>query len=259
MFEMIKAELFKIGKRKMTWILLAIQVTLFSAIIFFTTYDMDSPVPDVFSMIISTAANIEILLLIILAGSSIGNEYTWGSIRQVMIKRGIREHFVLSKLISLIIIAATGLLICFVLGLILVLITSGLNSSMNWDFMTASYIGEILGKFGLALLSLLPYILLTTLFSFLGRSPIAGIGVGLVFYFLEIAILSLLSLSVSWLADLPAYGIGPNVNLLLPASQFLRYFASSGTVLQASLVLTVYCVVFVALSMLVFKKRDITV
>jgi ABC-2 type transport system permease protein len=259
MLEMIRAELFKIGKRKMTWILLAIQGAIFSALIFFSTYDLDSPIPDVFSLIISTAANLEILLLIILVGSSIGNEYGWGAIRQVMIKKGIREHFVLSKLISLVIVAAIGLFICFVIGLILVLITSALNSSMNWDFMTVSYISEILGKFGLALLSLLPYILLTALFTFVGRSAIAGIGVGLVFYFLEIGIITLLSMSVSWLSDLPAYGIGPNVNLLLPASQFSRFFETSSTVPQASLVLAIYCVVFITLSLLVFKKRDITV
>lgn len=259
MFEMIKAELFKTSKRRMTWILLAILVVLFSALIFFTTYDMDSPIPDVFSMIISTAASIEMLLLIILTGSSIGNEYGWGAIRQVMIKKGMRVEYVISKLLSLFIAAAIALFICLVIGVILVLITSGLNGNMNWDFMTLSYTGEIFGKFGLALLSFLPYMLLSALFAFLGRSAITGVGVGLVFYFLEIGIISLLSMTVDWLADLPRYAIGPNVNLLLPSSQFSRFFESSGTVLQASLVLTVYCVIFVVLSICLFKKRDITV
>jgi ABC-type transport system involved in multi-copper enzyme maturation permease subunit len=243
----------------MTWILLAILVVLFSALVFFTTYDMNAPIPDVFSMIISTAASIEMLLLIILTGSSIGNEYGWGAIRQVMIKKGMRVEYVISKLLSLFIVAAIGLFICFVIGLILVLITSGINGSMNWDFMTFAYIGGILGKFGLALLSFLPYMLLSALFAFLGRSAITGVGVGLVFYFLEIGIISLLSMAVDWLADLPRYAIGPNVNLLLPASQFSRFFDSSGTVLQASMVLTVYCVVFTAISLYIFKKRDITV
>jgi ABC-2 type transport system permease protein len=192
-------------------------------------------------------------------GSSIGSEYGWGSVRQVMIKRGAREDFVLSKLVSLVIIAAIGLFVCSIVGLIIVLITSGMNDGINWDFMTFSYIGEIFGKLGLALLSLLPYILLTALFAFIGRSAIAGIGVGLVFYFLEIAILSLLSQVATWLSALPDYGIGPNVNILLPFSQFSRYFESSGTELHASLVLTVYCVVFAVLSLYIFKKRDIMV
>jgi ABC-2 type transport system permease protein len=259
MLEMIKAELFKIGKRRMTWILLAVFLVLFSAIIFFTTYDSGYQYENIFSLIISTAANIEILLVIVLAGSSIGSEYGWGSVRQIMIKRGVREDFVLSKLISLAIVAAIGLLICTVAGLIIILITSGMNDGINWDFMTFSYIGEILAQFGLALLSLLPYILLTSLFAFIGRSAIAGIGVGLLFYFLEIAILSLLSQVVTWLSALPDYGIGPNVNVLLPFSQFSRYFASSGSELHASLVVAAYCIVFVVLSLYIFKKRDITV
>ncbi|MFZ7104331.1 MAG: ABC transporter permease, partial [Peptococcaceae bacterium] len=253
------AELFKISKRRMTWILLAVLLVLFSALIFFTTYESDYQYADVFSLIISTAANIEILLLIILAGSSIGNEFGWGSVRQIMIKRGVREHFVLSELVSLVIIAAIGLLVCTVTGLIIVLITSGINGNMNWDFMTFSYTGEILAKFGLALLSLLPYMLLAAFFAFLGRSAIAGIGVGLVFYFLEIAVLVLISQAATWLSSLPEYGIGPNVNTLLPFSQFSRYFESVGTELHASLVLTAYCVVFAVLSLYIFKKRDITV
>jgi ABC-2 type transport system permease protein len=258
MIEMIKAELFKISKRRMTWILLAVLVVLFSVLIFYTTKEPTYQFTDVFALIISTAANFEILLLIILVGSSIGNEYGWGSVRQVMIKRGIREHFVISKLVSLFIIAAIGLLICTVTGFVLVLITSGMNDSINWDFMTASYIGGIFGKFGLALLSLLPYILLTALFSFLGRSAIAGIGVGLVFYFLEAVVLSLLSQTVGWLANIPDYGIGPNLNVLLPASQFSRGFESPGTLVHSSLVIIVYCIVFTAISLYVFKKRDIT-
>jgi ABC-2 type transport system permease protein len=259
MLEMVKGELFKTGKRRMTWILLAVLLVLFSAIIFFTTYDSGYRYENVFSLIISTAANIEILLVIVLAGSSIGSEYGWGSVRQIMIKRGVREDFVLSKLISLVVIAAIGLLVCTVTGLIIILITSGMNDGINWDFMTFSYIGEILAQFGLALLSLLPYILLTSLFAFIGRSAIAGIGVGLLFYFLEIAILSLLSQVVTWLSALPDYGIGPNVNILLPFSQFSRYFESMGSELHASLVLIVYCVVFLVLSLYIFKKRDITV
>jgi len=279
MIEMIRAELFKLRKRRMTWILLVILVAFF-CLIFFATYGITSSPPDrmpgttideikaslqfpgAFDMIFSTAGNILTLLLIILVASSIGNEYSWGSIRQVLVRRGIRYHFVISKLISFIIIAVIGLLISITIGFILALITSNLIGSINWDFMTASYIGGLFENFGWTLFSLLPYILLTTFFAFLGRSAIAGIGGGLGFYFIEAIAVGLFNQAGGWLAKIPDYLIGPNVDALIPSDMFNQGpFASAGTLpstLHSSLTLAVYCVVFIAVSLYMFNKRDVT-
>lgn len=279
MIDMVRAELFKLRKRKMTWILLIILVAFF-CLIFFATYGITSgpsdimpgasvdgirtslQFPDAFNMIFSTAGSIGTLLLIILVASSIGSEYSWGSIRQVLARKGIRYHFVISKLISFIIVATIGLLISVIVGFILALITSNLLGSINWDFMTASYVGGLFEMFGWTLFSLLPYILLTTFFAFLGRSAIAGIGGGLGFYFIEAIAVGLFGLAGGWLAKIPDYLIGPNVDALMPSSLFAQgAFASADTMtstLHAALVLATYCVVFLVLSLYMFKKRDIT-
>jgi ABC-type transport system involved in multi-copper enzyme maturation permease subunit len=279
MIEMIRAELFKLRKRRMTWILLTILAAFF-CLMFFATYGITSSppdrmpgeavdairaslqFPDAFNMIFSTAGTIGTLLLIILVASSIGNEYGWGTVRQVLTRRGIRYYFVISKLVSFIIIAVIGLLISVIIGFILALITSNLIGSINWDFMTASYIGGLFEKSGWTLFSLLPYILLATFFAFLGRSAIAGIGGGLGFYFIEAIAVGIFNQTGGWLAKIPDYLIGPNVDALMPSSLFTQGpFASAGTLpstLNASLTLAVYCVAFIVISLYMFKKRDIT-
>ena len=280
MFDMFAAELFKLRKRSMTWILLIILVAYF-CLIFLATYGItvNPPesmpqwvaekirssllFPDAFDLIFSTASTIGALLMIILVASSIGSEYSWGSIRQVLAKRGIRYHFVVSKLFSFITISFIGLIISVIIGFILAIITSSLlEVSINWDFMTASYVGGLFANFGWTMFSLFPYILLATFFTFLGRSAIAGIGGGLGFYFIEAIAVSLFNQGGGWLAEIPKFLIGPNVDALIPSSIFTQGpFASIGTppsTLHALLVLSVYCIVFLIISLYLFNKRDVT-
>jgi ABC-type transport system involved in multi-copper enzyme maturation permease subunit len=279
MIDMILAELFKLRKRSMTWILLIIMAAFF-CLMFFAAYGIASSpsemmpgtsidgikaslqFPGAFNTIFSTAGTILTLLLIILVASSIGNEYSWGSIRQVLTRKGIRNYFVISKMISLIIVAIIGLIISVIFGIILALITSNLIGSIDWSFITASFIGEQFANFGWTLFTLLPYILLTTFFAFWGRSAIAGIGGGLGFYFIESIAVSLLNQSEGWLSEIPNYLIGPNVSALMPSSPFSQgMLASVGTspsILHASLTLAVYCIFFAIASLYMFKKRDLT-
>jgi ABC-2 type transport system permease protein len=278
MIEMVRAELFKLRKRRMTWVLLIVLVAFF-CLMFFATYGViSSPparmseevvnlvrtslqFPDAFDRIFAHAATIGTLLLIILVASSIGNEYGWGTVRQVLTRRGIRYHFVIAKLGSFVIMALIGLLISIIVGFILALITSNLLGSINWDFMTASYVGGLFQKFGWTTFSLMPYILMAAFFAFLGRSALVGIGGGLGFYFIEAIAVGIFNQSGGWLAEIPDYLIGPNVDALVPSIQMARgIFASSGTLtstLHASVTLAIYCVVFLVISLYMFKKRDI--
>jgi ABC-2 type transport system permease protein len=280
MIRMILAELFKLRKRRMTWILLIIMAAFF-CLMFFATYGITSSppprmpeaavdtiktslqFPDAFNLIFSTAATILTLLLIILVASSIGSEYGWGTVRQILTRRGIRYQFVISKLVSFIVIAIIGLIIAFIFGFILAIVTSNLLGSINWDFVTASFISNLFENFGWTLFTLLPYILMASFFAFLGRSAIAGIGGGLGFYFIEAIAVSIFNQSGGWLSNIPDFLIGPNVDVLLPSSFFTQGPFSSGDImistLHASLTLTVYCIVFLIISWFMFRKRDLTV
>ncbi|MBN1368838.1 MAG: ABC transporter permease subunit [Dehalococcoidaceae bacterium] len=278
MIKLIKGELSKLAKRRMTWILVVVMVVYF-AIILFATYGVVSSPPErmspqiidqirsslqfpgAFETIFSTARTILTLLVIILVASSIGNEYGWGSIRQILSRRGIRYQFVVSKLVSLIFYALIGLVLALITGFVLILIIASMLGPVTWDFLTAGYIGEMAETFGWTLFTLLPYIALTAFFAFLGRSAIAGIGGGLGFYFIEAILVTIFNQSGGWLAEIPAYLIGPNIDALVPASLFTQGpFGSSGdlpSVLHASIALAIYCVVLISASLVMFEKRDI--
>jgi ABC-2 type transport system permease protein len=278
MIPLIRGEISKIFKRRMTWILLVVMAVYFT-IIFFATYGVaNSPprqmspeilaqikaslqLPGAFDTIFSTARTIGTLLVIILTASVIGSEYSWGSIRQVLTKKGIRYQYVVSKLIALLFYATAGLFAAVLIGFGLSLATSSLLGSIEWSFLTPGFIGEIASTFGWTLLGLLTYIALAAFFSFLGRSAISGIGGALGLYVIEAVLVTIFTSSGGWLAKIPDYLLGPNIDALVQATLFAHNpFLASGTapdVPHAIIVIATYCIVLISASLVIFQKRDI--
>ena len=279
MARLIRVELFKLRKRMMTWILLAVLVAFF-CMIFLGMYaaagsaphDMPGEglealkallqFPDAFNTIFSTAQSIGGILLIILAASAVGSEYGWGTVRQMLSRRGIRSHYLGAKIVSFIIIALIGIVISLIVGVALASFTTiQLAGSINWDFMSASYVGELFKMFGWTAFALLVYILLAVLFAVVGRSALVGIAGGLGYYFVEQIAIAIFNGAGGWLAEIPNYLIGHNINALMATNQPYGPFMTTGTLpslLHASVTLTIYCLVFLALSLYLFQKRDIT-
>lgn len=279
MVRLVRVELFKVRKRGMTWILLAVLVAFF-CMIFLGMYAAAGSAshgmsgaglealkaslqfPNAFDMIFSTAQGIGGILLVILAASAVGSEYGWGTVRQMLSKRGIRSHYLGAKIVSLIIIALIGIAISLIVGFALASFTTiQLAGSINWDFMSASYVGELFKMFGWTAFALLVYILLGVLFAVVGRSALVGIAVGLGYYFVERIAIGIFTGAGGWLAEIPNYLIGQNINALMPGNQPGSPFMATSTLpslLHASVTLAVYCLVFLALSLYLFQKRDIT-
>ncbi len=280
MIDQIRTELFKLRKRKMTWIMIIVLAAFFS-LIFFAVYGITAnpparmphegletmrnliTFPDAFKMIFSTAQSIGAILLTIIVASSVGNEYGWGTIRQTLIRKGIRYQYVLSKLVAFVVYALIGIVIAFIIGFCLALLTTQwINGALNWDFITVSYIAELFIMYGWTFYGLFVYILLAMLFSIVGRSAIVGIGATLGYYFVESIAISIFNQSGGWLSEIPDYLIGHNISAILPATLMQGPFVSSGALpstLYASIVLAIYSVVFLGLSLWLFKRRDVTV
>ncbi len=279
MIDQIRVELFKLRKRNMTWIMIIV-LAAFLSLIFFAIYGIiASPparmpqealepmrnlitFPDAFKMIFSMAQNIGAILLVIIVASSVGNEYGWGTIRQILTRRGIRYQYLLAKLVAFIVYVLIGIVIAFIIGFCLALITTQLvNGGLNWDFMTASYVGELFIMYGWTFYGLFVYILLALLLSLVGRSAIVGIGGALGYYFVESIAISIFNQSGGWLSKIPNYLIGQNISAILPTGMERGPFMSSGALpstLHASIALAIYCVVFLGLSLYLFQRRDVT-
>ncbi|MCX6012060.1 MAG: ABC transporter permease subunit [Chloroflexi bacterium] len=279
MLDMIWVELFKLRKRRMTWILVAILAAFFCMYFLVMNYfikhlppgmgahsikEVQSLLtfPDAFKFIFIIANSIGSILIMILVASAVGNEYGWNTGRLLLTRKGNRNQFLISKLLAYIIIAIIGIVISLIIGFILAIYTTNsINGSISWNFVNASLIGDIFRMFGWTLYSLFVYILLAFFASILGRSALVGIGVGLGYYFVESIASFILNLAGGSLDNIPPYLLGTNVQAILPQIQMGGPFASTGTVpstLHASITLAIYSIIFLGVSFYLFRKKDIT-
>ena len=293
MARLIGVELFKMRKRWMPWVLLAILVIALCAIFlsgYFSTTSMlpslppDLPpelleemelqhqqmlahyqFPNAFDNIFSTTQSIGVFLLVILAASIVGSEYSWGTVRQVLVKRGTRWQYLGAKVITLIILALIGLVVALVVGTALAAFTTyQIDGGISWEFLSASFFGKLALAFVCTALSLFVFMLLTVFFAVLGHSLLVGIAGGLGFFIIENILVNALTLGGGWLANVPNYMIGRNIQALnnlgsFSANSGFTYFGSPlPSPLHAGVTLTIYCIVFLALSLYIFRIRDIT-
>ena len=293
MARLVGVELFKMRKRWMPWVLLAILVIALCAIFlsgyFSTTSMLPSLPPDLppelleemelqhqqmlahyqfpyaFDNIFSTTQSIGVFLLVILAASIVGSEYSWGTVRQMLVKRGIRWQYLGAKVITLIIMALIGLVVALVVGTALAAFTTyQIDGGISWEFLSASFFGKLALAFVCTALSLFVFMLLTVFFAVLGHSLLVGIAGGLGFFIIENILVNALTLGGGWLANVPNYMIGRNIQALnnlgsFSANSGFTYFGSPlPSPLHAGVTLTIYCIVFLALSLYIFRIRDIT-
>ena len=282
----IRAELLKLRKRSLTWILLGILIG-FMALIHLLLYliskialpgragtDMGNlqrllglqmSVPFALSVLSSFGA----VLAVILAASSIGNEYNWRTIRIALISSESRSKFLGAKLVSIGLLVLAGMVIGVATGFIMGLITTGIGGQpFDFGFATGSYVWNQVLQFGRTFFMLLPFLLLGFFFSLAGRSAMPGIAVGIGVLFLEPIISSFMVLAGGWVASVPNYLFNANVTAInslnhLPlsgrgASAFGAAGAEAPSVAHAFVVLSAYALIFLVGAFYLFRKRDVT-
>lgn len=299
MLKLIGIELFKIRKRRMTWILLAVLIAWFCittvggySAIAIDPADMPAEefeeewesleefeasraafqFPHAFPHIFSIAQGIGTILLIILVASMVGNEYRWGTVGQMLTRRGARFYYLGAKLLALIIVAVIGLVFSLIVWVILISITSSLLAgSINWDFISASFVWEVVLMFGHTIFGLLPLMLLAAMLAIIGRSALAGIAGGLVYYWVGGIASEILSQGSGWSGRIPEYLISHNVYAIMSLNQLNGVALRGGpmgfgeaptqiaSTLHATVTLVIYCLVFLAISFYLFRKQDLTV
>jgi ABC-2 type transport system permease protein len=284
---MIGAELLKLRRRTMTKVLLFIMIGVIILINFIVLAISKAPLPvgaggqmqghmsDFLGL--STAipfayfliANFGAVLAIILAASSMGNEYNWKTIRIALISSESRFKFLTSKLISISILILAGMLISVISGFIVGLITTGIGGySYSLSFFTGQYALDQFAQFWSSFFVIAPYALLGFLMAIVGRSAMPGIATGIGVMFLESIITTFMLLAGGWIAKVPNYLLSANVNAITALNNLPQGFGNGGgagnplqatpSVPHAFITLSIYSLAFLVLAYYLFRKRDVT-
>lgn len=281
---MIGAELFKLRKRTMTKVLLVILVAIIALVnlLFLAISKVNLPaggpamgriqdflglsaaIPFALFLIASFGS----VLAIIMAASSIGNEYNWRTIRTALISSESRFKFLTSKLIALAILVLAGMLIGVVAGFIMGLITTGIGGyAYNFSFATGSYFWQQFLQFWRTFFVITPFALLGFLMAIVGRSAMPGISAGIGVLFLESIITTFMTLAGGWIAKVPDYLLSANVNAITALNNLPQGFGrgNGGGTLEtlpsiphAFITLSIYALAFLVLGYYFFRKRDVT-
>jgi ABC-type transport system involved in multi-copper enzyme maturation permease subunit len=289
------AEWFKLRRRPLAWILLAIflgLLTLYLTLWFlvvalhegaFTGGSRrivilaDAQIaeirrqltfPGIFGAVLGQFNSVGGLLAIVLAAGALGNDYSWGTLRLMVTRAPDRGAYLLAKTLALLLALLAGLLIALASGGVLALAFTAIlgdGGAVSGRDLIALPLGVVR-----ALYVVLPYLLATLACAALGRSVLAGVGGGLLFLAVDISAGSLGALAAidPLLRSVTNLLLQPNINTLVVLNS--RLFGLDQTVLvsgmdlgglppwpQAVLVIGLYSALLYGSAWRLLRRRDV--
>ncbi len=215
------------------------------------------------------AQNIGMLLIVILAGTIVGGEYSVGTVRLMFTRGPTRSQFIFAKVGALLVCTVIGLPVGILIGVVAGAIFNMFTGvATSFAFLTGTWILHLVLYLLISMLGLFTYAMVALCLATLGRTTTAGVAGALVWWVLENILGSLLSavgiqvggVLGNTLKAIPTYFIGSNINALLQNQvQYLSGGTSSQTSdLQSLLVLAFYLALSIGLAWWVTQRRDIT-
>lgn len=287
MINLIRAEWLKLSRRPLSWILLILFLVLLVAQIltqFALTVGM--PVrsgivsaqfeewrrgvlfPGIFATALSHVNGLGGIFAVIFTAGAIGSEYSWGTLRTQLARDPARDRYLLAKLTTIMLMLATATLLATLLASLLSAILSPLLGAAIE--ITPGDLMNLLPATLRALYVLLPYVLLTAYATLLTRSVLGGLAIGLSYIIVETGFGALALLRVLGGVWALVYNltIGQNINTLTLMNRHAFGLRPETTApldltqlpspLQATIVVAVYSVIFLAFALVLFRRRDIT-
>lgn len=210
-----------------------------------------------------------LILLVIIAGTIVGGEYSSGTIRLMYTRGPTRTQFLLAKAGAIFVYALVGLIAIVVTGVVLGALLNLISGvPIRMDFLQNGGWLYILLYLLAAFVSLFVYTMLALFLATFGRATVAGVAGPIVWYILEGILTSVFgAIGVfvkgpfgDLLKAIPDYFIGNNVSALLQniEAHFMGGQASTLSDLHTWLVLIAYIVLFIGLSLWITTRRDIT-
>ncbi len=277
MLTLVRMELLKLRKRRMTWIMLGILVGIRLAGTVFSVFwsGRAGVQPEIRDRIIASAtlpsiipetltfiAGLGAFLLAILTAASIGSEYSWGTLRAIIGSGVPRGRFLAAKLIAL---GAAAVAYTVVPLAIVVLAAVPMAFLVDRPILTGtidiSWLGDILLMVARTVLPLLAQIAMAFAITVVTRSQAAGVGAALAVSFIEPLAALLLEMLGGPLASITDYLLLVNVQALVQYNGFGDVQVPEGALSQTHAVLVIlgWTVLYVTTALLVFWRRDIEV
>ena len=211
-----------------------------------------------------------LIILVIIAGTIMGGEYSIGTIRLMLTRGPTRTQFLWAKIVAILISVVVSVVVLTIIGVgETLLINFLLGMSQNVTILSATAILHVILYLLIAVLNLFIYAMLAVCLATLGKATAAGVVGALIWWFLESVIGGILSLIGSsyqgtvgdFLKAIPDYFIGNNLTALY--NNQAQFFSSgqvttTSTDLHALLVIAVYLVVFIGAAWWIIQTRDIT-
>lgn len=286
MTRLISAELFKLRKRLMTRVLLFVLVGIMIVLYLLLLAVSKITIPVHGSEEIGTIQNLlglplalpfalailssfGTILAVILIASSVGTEYSWRTLRTMLICSESRLKLLGAKLVAAGILILIGMVVGLATGFLMSLITTAIGGySFDFSFATGGYLWDQFLQFWRTFYVLMPYALLGFLLAIVGRSAMPGIALGIGIFFLESLVTTFMSLAGGWIAKVPDYLLAANVRAITSLAGLPEGFSAGmgpgntsiqmPGVIHAFTTLAIYSLVFIVLAFYLFRKRDVT-
>lgn len=290
---LVDVEVFKLRKRTLTWILLAVLIALI-VLVYVLLWAVTETLASSATGGTSTLGDIQItnieniretiylrqavpfglemtraiglFLAVILAAACVGSEYDWYTIRPYLTATRTRAEYMQGKIIAVALLVLAGTAAGMVTALLTSAVITEIAGSSDYSFVDTGYIGDSVLSYGRTLLAIAPYVAMATLLATWGRSTMAGIAGTLGFVFVESIIASLLQLAGEFPARLSNALPSVNADTVMLANNLettLRMQESSPLDVPllsaplAALVLLAYTVGTLTAAFVLFQRRDV--
>ncbi|MDP8905539.1 MAG: ABC transporter permease [Chloroflexota bacterium] len=238
---LLRAELLKMHRRAMTYVLLAVLIGAMAFVILvvgllvgalFRSLDDGQATPGNFDLLPAAYSvvgefvfGLGSLLAIIYGGAIVGGEYSWGVLRNPIARGESRTSYMMAKATAMGIVISIGAVVAFVAGVLMVLLVAAVSRIPVGDVFAIDGLAGLARALMVGVPVLLERAAIGFLVAVLMRSQVAGIVVAVILYFAEpiVAVLGTLltrgfigggrgdvEASVYWTQLLP-FSVGSNV------------------------------------------------